>query len=73
MFFAATLPQRVSSLVLVNAYARFLRSEDTPWGMPGDRLRSSRAGLHAGEIVEVEDDVREIAVHIGARVAARDA
>ena len=34
MLFAATSPQRVASLVLVNAYARFVRSEDTPWGMP---------------------------------------
>jgi class 3 adenylate cyclase len=39
-----------------------------------DRLRSFgidiRVGLHAGEIVTTGEDVRGIAVHIGARVAA---
>ncbi len=34
MFFAATSPERTSSLVLVNAYARYARSEETPWGLP---------------------------------------
>ena len=43
-------------------------------GSDRDRLQGFgidiRAGLHAGEIVMVEDDVHGIAVHIGARVAA---
>jgi len=34
MFFAATYPERTASLVLVNAYARYTRHEDTPWGLP---------------------------------------
>ena len=34
MMFAATHPERVSALVLVNAYARFLRASDYPIGMP---------------------------------------
>lgn len=34
MLFAATYPERVSALVLVNAFARFLRSDDYPIGMP---------------------------------------
>ena len=34
MMFAATFPQRVRSLVLVNGFARFVRGEDSPWGMP---------------------------------------
>jgi pimeloyl-ACP methyl ester carboxylesterase len=37
MFFAATYPERVTSMVLVNAYARNTRSTDCPWGMP-DRI-----------------------------------
>jgi class 3 adenylate cyclase len=40
MLFAATYPQRVASLVLVNAYARFLRHRECPWGLPGDRFRA---------------------------------
>jgi class 3 adenylate cyclase len=34
MFFAATYPERTTSLVLVNAYARYARGADTPWGLP---------------------------------------
>jgi class 3 adenylate cyclase/pimeloyl-ACP methyl ester carboxylesterase len=32
MLFAATRPQRVSGLVLVNSFARLARGEDYPWG-----------------------------------------
>ena len=39
MLFAATFPQRVTSLVLVNAYARFLRNDDNPWAMPSNRFQ----------------------------------
>ncbi len=38
MFFAATYPERVLSLVLVNAYARYARNEDAPWGLPPDLI-----------------------------------
>ncbi|MFY9614521.1 MAG: adenylate/guanylate cyclase domain-containing protein [Candidatus Dormiibacterota bacterium] len=34
MFFAATYPERVSSLVLLGTYARWQRAEDYPPGMP---------------------------------------
>jgi pimeloyl-ACP methyl ester carboxylesterase len=34
MVFAATHPERVSALILVNSYARFLRGDDYPIGMP---------------------------------------
>ena len=34
MLFAATFPDRTSGLVLVNAFARFLRGPETPFGMP---------------------------------------
>lgn len=37
MLFAATHPHRVSSLALINPYARYLRGPETPWGMPEDR------------------------------------
>jgi class 3 adenylate cyclase len=36
MLFAATYPDRVANLVLANAYASYLRSEECPWGMPAD-------------------------------------
>lgn len=38
MLFAATHPERASSLVLVNTFARFARDEDYPWGMPSAAL-----------------------------------
>jgi class 3 adenylate cyclase len=38
MLFAATYPRRVSSLVAVNAFARFLRNDECTWGMPKDQF-----------------------------------
>lgn len=38
MLFAATYPRRVASVVLVNAYARFLRNDECPWALASDRL-----------------------------------
>jgi pimeloyl-ACP methyl ester carboxylesterase len=38
MILAASHPERLSALVLINSYARFLRSPDQPWGMPADAL-----------------------------------
>jgi len=32
--FAATHPERTTALVTVNAYARLLRADDYPWGLP---------------------------------------
>ena len=43
MLFAATNPERTTGLVLINAFARFLRSPDTPFGLPA---------AHAAEYVE---------------------
>ena len=40
--FAATYPERVTALVLVNAYARFTRSPDYPWGFEAEE-RAPRA------------------------------
>ncbi|HEY7281173.1 MAG TPA: adenylate/guanylate cyclase domain-containing protein [Actinomycetota bacterium] len=36
MLFAATHPERTRALVLVNTFARMLRADDYPIGMPGD-------------------------------------
>lgn len=36
ILFAATFPDRVSSLVLTNSYARFRRADDYPIGMPDE-------------------------------------
>jgi class 3 adenylate cyclase len=38
MFFAATYPERTTGLVLINSYARYARSEDTPWGLPANLI-----------------------------------
>jgi class 3 adenylate cyclase len=38
MLFAATYPERISSLVLYGTYARMVKSADFPFGMPGDAL-----------------------------------
>ncbi len=38
MVFAATNPHRVASLVLINAFSRYQRSEDCPWGMPAQSI-----------------------------------
>jgi class 3 adenylate cyclase len=40
MFFAATYPERVANLVLINAYARYTRNDVTPWGLPADLVPS---------------------------------
>jgi class 3 adenylate cyclase len=39
MAFAATYPQRTTSLVLANAYARSPRAPDYPWGAPNELQR----------------------------------
>src|SRR2546423_5004340 len=36
MLFAATNPDRTTGLILINAFARFLRSPETPFGIPSD-------------------------------------
>ena len=41
MFFAATYPERVTSMVLVNAYARNTRSTDCPSGMPEHLVKTT--------------------------------
>lgn len=45
MFFAAAYPERTTSLVLFNAYARYARSDETPWGLPAEQIRSYVAAI----------------------------
>lgn len=40
MLFAATYPDRVAALVLINAFARFLRGPEQPWAMSPDSAES---------------------------------
>lgn len=45
MFFAATYPERVTSMVLVNAYARNVRSTECPWGWPEHLVKRYGAAI----------------------------
>ncbi len=50
--FTATYPERVSALVLVDAFARFARTSDYPWGVTpeerGEWKKEARAGWGTG-------------------------
>jgi class 3 adenylate cyclase len=56
MLFAATFPDRTSGLVLVNAFACFLRGPETPFGMPVDTAEQyvELYGATAGRAALVE-------------------
>jgi class 3 adenylate cyclase len=43
--FSATFPERVSTLVLVNSFAHYVRDEDYPWGVPPRSLDRVVGGL----------------------------
>jgi len=45
VLFAATHPERLDSLVLINGFARLLRSDDYPAGMPTEARDSVLAGI----------------------------
>jgi class 3 adenylate cyclase len=45
ILFAATYPQRVDNLILINAYAHFLRNDALPWGYPPNRFSSYINGI----------------------------
>jgi class 3 adenylate cyclase len=57
MVFAATHPERVSTLVLVNSFARFLRDDDYPIGMPLNTWTKlvDRYEQHWGSTAEILD------------------
>jgi class 3 adenylate cyclase len=46
--FAATHPERVNALVLVNAYAHYLREDDYPWGVPPESFDRMATALKDG-------------------------
>jgi class 3 adenylate cyclase len=55
--FSVTHPERVSSLVLVNSYAHYVRDHDYPWGLPAGSVDRFMARLRerwgTGAAVEV--------------------
>jgi class 3 adenylate cyclase len=59
IFFAATYPGRVSSLVLDGCYARFARAPDYPWGVPIEVLEQHHARFGDGPLSA--DQLRYIA------------
>ena len=42
---AATHPQRVDALILIDTFAHYVREEDYPWGYPRERLDNVAASL----------------------------
>jgi class 3 adenylate cyclase len=57
MVFAASFPERVSALVLVNSFARFVRGDDYPIGMPLETWAKlvDRFEQHWGGTAEILD------------------
>ena len=45
LLLAASHPERLSAMVLVSCYARYLRSQDHPWGMPANTLDRYLSGM----------------------------
>lgn len=45
MLLAATHPERVDAIVLVSAYARLIRSDDYPFGVPASLLERFRESV----------------------------
>jgi class 3 adenylate cyclase/pimeloyl-ACP methyl ester carboxylesterase len=56
MLFAATNPERTTGLVLINAFARFLRTPETPFGIPPESaeryVELYRTIAGSGELVD---------------------
>ncbi len=53
--YAATHPKRVNALILVDAFAHYLREDDYPWGVPPDALdRLTTAGAELGPTTMIE-------------------
>ena len=46
--FSATHPERVSALVLFNSYARYVREDDYPWGVPPESMDRFVATVQQG-------------------------
>src|SRR6185436_4471618 len=60
IFFAASYPSRISSLVLDGCYARLARAPDYPWGVPQEILEQEVAG-HEGVVGSVEHTLAYVA------------
>jgi pimeloyl-ACP methyl ester carboxylesterase len=50
MLFAASYPERVSSIILVNAAARLLKADDYPWGWEPSTTPMHEAALNWGKV-----------------------
>ena len=48
LLFAATHPERITALILLNSYARLAWSEDYPFGIPPDAAESLLTGIEEG-------------------------
>lgn len=48
LLYAATFPERVSALILVNSHARFVRADDYPLGMPPEVVDRYIEAIRAG-------------------------
>src|SRR4029077_6310137 len=48
LLFAATYPERVTSLVVINGFARLSRADDYPAGMPAPAREAVLSGIEAG-------------------------
>jgi len=59
MLFAATYPERVTSMVLVNAYARNIRSTECPWGMPEHLVKAYGAAIRENWGTGVATELRD--------------
>ena len=64
MLFAATHPERTHALVLLNAFARFVRAEDYPVGMPA--LAKDNFVRRTSEVWGTPESVQEMAPSLSA-------
>jgi class 3 adenylate cyclase len=63
IFFAASYPKRMSSLVLDGCYARLARAADYPWGVPSEILDKAVARVEAGAAPWEYTGIRYTAPH----------
>ena len=74
IFFAASYPHRVASLVLDGCYARLARAPDYPWGVPLDVLSRAVDRTEKARVDAAGDSAHEIAgLRYVAPNAAQDA
>lgn len=71
MLLAASHPERLSSLVLVNSYARFLRSPEYPWGMPAASFERYMELLSRPDVRGAGDNLLALAPSVASDLATR--